>query len=143
MSTQRGHFEPHRGDVVRFQNEDYPDDSYTNVYLPRGPHDPEPWMALTHDTGTRYSDEDARADHLDGWTTRLLVSGRTGDVVAPAAAAASDQVDVTECPDCGETGRYDGRVKVGGRGIYACPAGHRWQNLDEVPSTKGYIEVPR
>lgn len=50
---------------------------------------------------------------------------------------AATEVDVTECPDCGKTGRYDGRVLVRGRGIYTCPEGHRWQDLDEAPTTKG------
>lgn len=93
--ARRGHFEPHPGDVVRFESDDYPDDSYTDVYLPRGPHDLQPWVALTHYPGTRYSDEDARADHLDGWTTRLLVSGRTGQVVTESQAT-PEQIDVTE-----------------------------------------------
>ena len=50
-------------------------------------------------------------------------------------------VDVTRCPDCDQTGQYDARVKVGGRGIYTCPAGHHWQNADETPSTKGYPPI--
>lgn len=52
------------------------------------------------------------------------------------------EIDVTECPDCGQTGRYDARVKIGGRGIYTCPALHRWQDADERPDTKGYVQVP-
>ena len=54
----------------------------------------------------------------------------------------SDSIDVTECPDCGQKGAYDARVKVGGRGVYRCPGGHRWQDADETPSTKGYVYVP-
>lgn len=50
---------------------------------------------------------------------------------------------VTECPECGQTGHYDGRVLVEGRGIYRCPEGHRWQNLDEKPSTKGVTINPQ
>lgn len=49
---------------------------------------------------------------------------------------------VTECPDCGETGRYDRRVIVDGRGVYTCPNGHRWQNADETPDSKGYTPFP-
>lgn len=51
-------------------------------------------------------------------------------------------MDVTECPDCSEKGRYEGRVLIGGRGVYTCPAGHRWQDMDETLSTKGYIPIP-
>jgi hypothetical protein len=46
-------------------------------------------------------------------------------------------IDVTECPDCSQTGKYDGRVLIGGRGIYTCPAGHRWQDANEKPTNKG------
>lgn len=49
----------------------------------------------------------------------------------------SQEPDVTECPDCLERGRYDGRVLVGGRGIYTCPNGHKWQDADEKPTNKG------
>lgn len=49
-----------------------------------------------------------------------------------------DSVVVDECPECGEKGRYDGRVLVGGRGIYTCPNQHRWQDADEKPSSKGF-----
>lgn len=48
---------------------------------------------------------------------------------------------VTDCPDCGRKGKYDGRVLIGGRGVYTCPELHRWQNMDETPNAKGYIEV--
>lgn len=48
---------------------------------------------------------------------------------------------VDECPDCGKQGRYDGRVLIGGRGIYTCPQGHRWQDADEKPSEKG-LPIP-
>lgn len=50
-------------------------------------------------------------------------------------------IDVTECPDCGHTGRYDRRVLVNGRGIYTCPNNHQWQDADETPDGKGYIAV--
>ena len=47
------------------------------------------------------------------------------------------EIDVTECPDCQQKGRWDGRVMIGGRGIYTCPNGHRWQDANEKPSNKG------
>jgi len=50
-------------------------------------------------------------------------------------------VDV--CPDCGQIGRYDGRVHVGGRGVYRCPGGHMWQDAAEAPSDKGYEPVQK
>lgn len=46
-------------------------------------------------------------------------------------------IDVTECPDCAQKGRYEARILIGGRGVYTCPSGHRWQNADEKPSNKG------
>lgn len=49
----------------------------------------------------------------------------------------TDEVDVTECPECEQKGTYDGRVLIGGRGIYTCPAGHKWQDADEKPTNKG------
>lgn len=52
-------------------------------------------------------------------------------------AAKEDGQRVDECPDCGETGRYDGRVLLGGRGIYRCACGCMWQDADEKPTTKG------
>ncbi|MCW2902295.1 MAG: hypothetical protein JWO67_4560 [Streptosporangiaceae bacterium] len=51
------------------------------------------------------------------------------------------EIDVTECPDCGQTGHYDRRVLIDGRGIYTCPAGHRWQDADETPDSKGYVPL--
>ena len=91
---------------------------------------------------------DAMLEKLHAYVTRVektLVVAVDDQVLRNELLAQleGEQIDVTECPDCGETGRYDGRVKVRGRGVYACPAGHRWQDLDEVPSTKGYIEVTR
>jgi hypothetical protein len=74
--------EPVPGDVVRFEDADHLDDSYTNVYLPRNEQDRKPWLSLTHDPGERYSNEDALCGHLDGWQTRLLVDGETGTVPA-------------------------------------------------------------
>lgn len=53
----------------------------------------------------------------------------------------TEDVDVTKCPECGETGNYDARVKLNGRGIYTCPKKHRWQDADEVPSNKGYMPI--
>lgn len=50
--------------------------------------------------------------------------------------------EVNDCPDCDQKGRYDGRVLIGGRGVYTCPQGHRWQNMDEKPTTKG-IPIPK
>ena len=47
------------------------------------------------------------------------------------------EIDVTECPDCGQKGRYDGRILVDGRGIYRCPQGHKWQDANEKPTNKG------
>ncbi len=70
---------PVPGDVVRLT--DCVGDSYTNVYLPRNEQDDEPWLSIHHDPGARYSDEDALVGHLDGWQTRLLVDGETGQVV--------------------------------------------------------------
>jgi hypothetical protein len=49
---------------------------------------------------------------------------------------------VNQCPDCGKQGQYDGRVHILGRGIYRCPNGHIWQDANELPSDKGYTEVP-
>lgn len=54
---------------------------------------------------------------------------------------APENIDVTMCPDCGKKGGYDARVKIGGRGVYTCPEGHSWQDLDEQPSTKGYMPL--
>lgn len=48
---------------------------------------------------------------------------------------------VTECPDCKATGRYDGRVHIGGRGVYRCPNGHMWQDANETPDDHGYTPV--
>lgn len=57
---------------------------------------------------------------------------------------AEEEIDVTECPECGEKGNYDGRILVDGRGIYACPQRHKWQNMGEKPSNKGVpIQVNR
>lgn len=47
------------------------------------------------------------------------------------------EVDVTECSDCSQKGRYEGRVLINGRGFYQCPEGHRWQDINEKPSNKG------
>lgn len=50
------------------------------------------------------------------------------------------EIDVRDCPQCddGTKGNYDGRVLLGGRGVYTCPTcGARWQNADETPTTKG------
>ena len=55
----------------------------------------------------------------------------------------AEEVDVTKCPDCDQQGRYDGRVLLGGRGIYTCPDGHRWQNADEKPTMKGAVLLSR
>lgn len=45
---------------------------------------------------------------------------------------------VDECPECGTKGKYDGRVLVGGRGIYRCPScGAKWQDSNEEPDAKG------
>lgn len=52
-------------------------------------------------------------------------------------------VDVTECPECQQKGAYEGRVLIDGRGVYTCPNSHRWQNMDEKPSTKGIPIRPR
>ena len=73
--------EPVPGDVVRIEDADHPDDSYTNVHLPRHEGDAIPWLSLTHDPGSRYSDEESLPTHLDGYTVRLLVDGSTGEVV--------------------------------------------------------------
>lgn len=51
-------------------------------------------------------------------------------------------IDVTMCPDCNQKGRYEGRVLINGRGFYQCPTGHRWQNADEKPTTKGVALSP-
>lgn len=48
---------------------------------------------------------------------------------------------VTECPDCAQQGQYDGRIHVGGRGVYRCANGHMWQDADEIPSDKGYVAL--
>jgi hypothetical protein len=49
---------------------------------------------------------------------------------------------VDRCPWCEDdglqvTGRYDGRILLGGRGVYRCPNNptHKWQNADEAPDT--------
>jgi hypothetical protein len=55
-------------------------------------------------------------------------------------------IDARDCPQCddGTKGNYDGRVLVGGRGIYTCPTcATRWQDANEKPSTKGAFIVPR
>lgn len=46
-------------------------------------------------------------------------------------------IDVTECPDCEQTGKYEARILINGRGVYTCPNGHRWQDANEKPSNKG------
>lgn len=54
-------------------------------------------------------------------------------------------IDVRDCPECddGTKGRYDGRVLLGGRGIYTCPrCAGRWQDINEKPSTKGAVVAP-
>lgn len=48
-----------------------------------------------------------------------------------------DEIDVAACPECDEKGRYDGRVLVSGRGVYTCPNGHKWQDGNEKPTSKG------
>lgn len=56
------------------------------------------------------------------------------------------EVDVRDCPDCddGTKGKYDGRILIGGRGIYTCPVCNRkWQDADERPSYKGAAVIPR
>lgn len=52
------------------------------------------------------------------------------------------EIDVTECPDCQQRGRYEHRVKINGRGFYRCPEGHQWQDANETPSTKGTVPLP-
>jgi hypothetical protein len=47
------------------------------------------------------------------------------------------EIDVTECPDCSQKGTYEARVLINGRGVYTCPEGHRWQDINERPSDKG------
>ncbi len=50
------------------------------------------------------------------------------------------EIDVRDCPTCndGTQGHYEGRVLIGGRGVYTCPkCGGKWQNADEKPSSKG------
>lgn len=49
----------------------------------------------------------------------------------------TDEIDVTECPECSQKGRYEGRVLIGGRGFYECPDKHRWQDSREKPTNKG------
>ena len=61
----------------------------------------------------------------------------TAPRIADNAGEPEQAIDVTECPECSETGRYDGRVLIGGRGIYTCPNGHRWQDANETPTNKG------
>ena len=65
-------------------------------------------------------------------STRLSVFRK-----AEVRVGMAEEIDVTKCPDCDQQGRYDGRVLIGGRGIYKCPEGHRWQEADEKPTTKG------
>lgn len=40
------------------------------------------------------------------------------------------------CPLCGQRGSYEARVLIGGRGVYTCPRGHRWQDMFEKPDEK-------
>lgn len=51
---------------------------------------------------------------------------------------------VDRCPFCEDegrdtTGRYDGRILIGGRGIWRCPIDpeHKWQDANEKPSSGG------
>lgn len=62
----------------------------------------------------------------------------------------SDQRDspIDRCPFCEDEGveskgRYEGRVLIGGRGMYICPKNdrHRWQNADEKPTTCGVTPI--
>ena len=53
------------------------------------------------------------------------------------------EIDVTECPDCEQKGTYEGRILISGRGVYTCPSGHRWQDANEKPSSKGMPITPR
>jgi hypothetical protein len=49
-------------------------------------------------------------------------------------------IDVRDCPECdnGTKGDYDGRVTLGGRGVFTCAVcGSRWQDANEKPSLKG------
>jgi hypothetical protein len=57
---------------------------------------------------------------------------------------------VDRCPWCEEKGEdvrgvYDGRILVGGRGVYRCPNDpeHRWQNTDEKPDTSKAVRLRR
>lgn len=50
------------------------------------------------------------------------------------------EIDAHDCPKCddGTKGHYDGRVLIGGRGIYTCQrCGTRWQDANERPATCG------
>jgi hypothetical protein len=56
--------------------------------------------------------------------------------------ASLDDPPVDRCPFCEDdgkitTGRYDGRILLGGRGIYRCPedSKHEWQDANEEPNT--------
>lgn len=54
------------------------------------------------------------------------------------------EFDPKLCPDCGKEGRYERRFTIGGRGVYSCECGTRWQDLDEEPTAKGTpIRAPR
>lgn len=52
------------------------------------------------------------------------------------------EIDVTMCPDCDQQGTYEARILIGGRGVYTCPEGHRWQDANEKPSNKGLPLTP-
>jgi hypothetical protein len=88
-------------------------------------------LSATLDRASRGAVTEARAYVAAGPTHRK----QEGD-------QAMTEIDVTMCPECDQKGRYDGRLLIGGRGIYTCPDGHRWQNADEKPTTKGVALIP-
>jgi ribosomal protein L37AE/L43A len=75
---------------------------------------------------------------LRTWADTVEADGYVPLAAEMRAKVDQYEQDHAECPDCGEKGSYDGRILVGGRGVYRCSAcGAKWQNADEKPSNKG------
>ncbi|HET8682048.1 MAG TPA: hypothetical protein VFM54_09255 [Micromonosporaceae bacterium] len=116
-----------------------------------GPRDGLPCWACLVLTTLQGGDEDLAVQLL-----RELAEVHTAELVPLAGALermaeacraelarreADTPVDVCPEPGCAQRGAYDGRVHVGGRGVYRCPAGHVWVDLREAQDDSGYVPV--
>lgn len=55
-------------------------------------------------------------------------------------------IRIDMCPVCEvngieSQGKIDYRIKIDGRYVYKCTTDpeHKWQDMDEIPSTKGFV----